>query len=76
MVTTENSTHTFKENNMTESIIIKAQDNRSVFVDQNDNDIWLSIQTNSGSSHCVIPREQAQKMVDTLIHLLAQEETE
>ena len=74
MVTTANSTHTFKENNMTESILIKAQDNRTVFVDQNDNDIWLSIQTNSGGAHCVIPRDEADKMVKALQDLIGKME--
>jgi len=59
---------------MSESIIIKAKDNRSVFVDQIDNDIWLSIQTNSGSSHCVIPRDEAKKMITALQELLGQME--
>ena len=76
MVTTANSTHTFKENEMADSIRIKAEENRNVYIDQFDNSIWLSIQTRGGSSYCVIPREEAQKMVDTLIHLLAQEVTE
>ena len=61
---------------MSESVRIQAQDRRSVFIDQFDGDIWLSIQTNSGGAHCVIPLDEAQKMVDTLIHFLAQEETE
>ena len=76
MVTTANSTHTFKEKEMADSIRIKAEENRNVYIDQFDNSIWLSIQTRGGSSYCVIPREEAQKMVDTLIHLLAQEVTE
>ena len=76
MATTMNSTHTFKENEMTDSIIIKAEEDRNVYINQFDNSIWLSIQVRGGSSYCVIPREEAQKMVDTLIHLLAQEVTE
>lgn len=59
---------------MTESIIIRAQDNRSVFVDQNDKDIWLSIQTNSGGANCVIPREEANKMVKILQDLIGKME--
>jgi len=62
------------ENNMSESILIKAQDNRTVFVDQNDNDIWLSIQTNGGGAHCVIPRDEAQKMVKALQEFLGKME--
>ena len=76
MATTTNSTHTFKEKEMADSIIIKAEEDRNVYINQFDNSIWLSIQVRGGSSYCVIPREEAQKMVDTLIHLLAQEETE
>ena len=76
MATTANSTHTFKEKEMADSIIIKAEEDRNVYINQFDNSIWLSIQVRGGSSYCVIPREEAQKMVDTLIHLLAQEETE
>ena len=59
---------------MTESIIIKAQNNTSVFVDENDKDIWLSIQTNSGGAHCVIPRDEADKMVKALIDLIGKME--
>jgi hypothetical protein len=61
---------------MADSIVIKAEENRNVYIDQFDNAIWLSIQMRGGSAYCVIPREEAQKMVDTLIHFLAQEVTE
>jgi hypothetical protein len=61
---------------MSESVKIQAQDKRAVFIDQFDGDIWLSVQTSGSNSYCVIPKEQAQKMVDTLIHFLAQEVTE
>ena len=61
---------------MADSIIIKAEEDRNVYIDQFDNSIWLAIQMRGGSSCCVIPRKEVQKMVDTLIHFLAQEVTE
>ena len=61
---------------MSESIVIKANSQRNVFVDLHEDGIWLSITVNGGGAYCTIPRDQAQKMVDTLIHFLAQEVTE
>ena len=61
---------------MSDSIMIKANNQKNVFVDLNEDGIWLSIAVNGGSAYCTIPKDQAQKMVDTLIHFLAQEVTE
>lgn len=61
---------------MSESIVIKANSQRNLFVDLHEDGIWLSIMVIGGSAYCTIPRDQAQKMVDTLIHFLAQEVTE
>jgi len=62
------------ENIMSESVRISAEDNRSVYLDQFEQDIWLSVQTSGGGAHCVIPRDQAYKMLKTLHELLGQME--
>jgi hypothetical protein len=59
---------------MSDSIRISAEDRRSVYIDQFDQDIWLSIQTSSGGAHCVIPRDEAYKMLKALHELLGQME--
>lgn len=59
---------------ITESVQIKALDNRNVYVDHYDDDVWLSIQTSAGSANCVIPMAEAQKMFNALKELLASRE--
>ena len=59
---------------MTESVRIEAQQNRAVYMDSFDQDIWFSIQTGAGSAHCVVPRDEAYKMLKTLHELLGQME--
>lgn len=52
---------------MSESTIIKADDQTNVFVDQWEEDgikgIWLSIQMRRGSANCVITEENARAMI-------------
>lgn len=51
---------------MTESTLIPAT-NANVFVDKwDDGGIWLSIQTNQGGAHCVIPENQIAAMIVAL----------
>jgi len=58
---------------MSDSVRIQADENRAVYVGQFDNDIWLSIQTNGGGAHCVIPRDQAKIMLEALQNFLIEE---
>lgn len=52
---------------MSESTLIKAQDDCNVFVDEwEDGGIWLSIQTPHGGAHCVIPEKQIEAMIVAL----------
>jgi hypothetical protein len=59
---------------MSDSVRIQADENRAVYVGQFDQDIWLSIQVHGGGAHCVIPRDEAYKMLKTLHELLGQME--
>ena len=59
---------------MTESVRINAQEGRGVYIDSFEQDVWISIQTGAGSAHCVIPRDEAYKMLKTLHELLGQME--
>lgn len=55
-----------------EDVIIKGQDNSSVFVDAwDDGAVWLSIQIKNGSASTVLSREQAQLLVAELNKVLA-----
>ena len=54
-----------------EDVIIKGQDNSSVFVDNwDDGAVWLSIQIKNGSASTVLSREQAQLLVSELNKVL------
>jgi hypothetical protein len=59
---------------MSESIRISAEEGRGVYIDSFEQDVWLSIQTRGGSAHCVIPRDEAKKMITALQELLGQME--
>jgi len=58
---------------MSDSVRIQADENRAVYVGQFDQDIWLSIQVHGGGAHCVIPRDQAKIMLETLQNFLTKE---
>jgi hypothetical protein len=48
--------------------------NRVVFVDKyDDNEVWLSIQVQGGGANCVLPREEAIKMVEAIQRALGVE---
>lgn len=52
---------------MTESTLIKAQNDCNVFVDEwGDGGIWLAIQTRFGGAHCVIEPENIPAMIEAL----------
>lgn len=52
---------------MSESTLIKGQDNVNVFVDEYDEGgIWLSIQTRFGGAHCTLTAENAKAMIVAL----------
>lgn len=61
-----------KQEKKMEDVIIKGQDNSSVFVDAwDDGAVWLSIQIKNGSASTVLSREQAQLLVAELNKVLA-----
>lgn len=52
---------------MTESTLIKAEENTNVFVDAwDDGGVWLSIQMPRSSANCVMTKESARAMIDAL----------
>lgn len=58
---------------MSESTLIKAQDDCNVFVDEwEDGGIWLSVQTPHGGAHCVIPASEVPAMIEALQAALKQ----
>ncbi len=47
---------------------------RVVFIDKyDDNEVWLSIQVSGGGANCVLPREEALKMVEAIRRALGVE---
>jgi len=55
---------------MSDSVRFQADESRAVYVGKFDQDIWLSIQVHGGGAHCVIPKEEAFKMLKTLEEFL------
>lgn len=53
-----------------EEVIIKADNGRTVFVDQFDEGLWLSIQVQGGSAHTVLTREQAEQLLAAVQQVL------
>lgn len=52
---------------MTESTLIKAENNTNVFVDEwEEGGIWLSIQTPHGGAHCTLNKENARAMMEAI----------
>jgi hypothetical protein len=49
-----------------DSVSIKADDHRTVYVDQFDGKVWLSIAINGGSAYCTIQKDEAIRMVAVL----------
>ena len=58
---------------MSESTMIRGEDDSRIFVDRLDDNLWLSIHTRSGGSHCQIPMAEAQIMLAALQELLNEE---
>lgn len=44
-----------------------------VFVDQFDEDVWLSIQVRNGSANCVMTKAQARKLIEALTQVVEAE---
>jgi len=53
-----------------EEVVIKGLEDSRVFVDEFDDDIWLSIQVKMGGARCILKRDQAQLLVEELQKLL------
>ena len=41
-----------------------------VFIDQFDDDVWLSLQVRGGSARCTLTKEQAREMVAAIQRVL------
>jgi hypothetical protein len=53
-----------------EEVVIKGLDDGRVFVDEFDDDIWLSIQVRMGGARCILKRDQVKLLVEELQKLL------
>jgi hypothetical protein len=53
-----------------EEIVIKASSG-SVFVDQFDERVWVSIHVDSGSARAILSVEQAREMVEAINNVIA-----
>lgn len=53
-----------------EEVVIKTDNGRTVFVDQFDEGLWLSIQVQGGSAHTVLTREQAEQLLAAVQQVL------
>ena len=59
---------------MTESTLIKAEENTNVFVDAwDEGGVWLSIQMPRSSANCTLTKENARAMIDALKAALGEE---
>lgn len=60
---------------MSESTLIRAENNTSVFVDEwDEGGIWLSVQTPCGGAHCIITPENAKAMIAAIQAALGEQE--
>lgn len=41
-----------------------------IFVDQSDQEVWLSVNVRGGHTHVTIPKEQAKDMIAALIRIV------
>lgn len=60
---------------MTETVdlntrIETTEQGECVFIDQFDDDIWLSLQVRGGSARCTLTKEQARQMMDAIQRVL------
>jgi hypothetical protein len=44
-----------------------------IFVDKEDQDIWLSVNVRGGHTHVTIPKDQAKDMIAALIRIVEAE---
>ena len=59
---------------MTESTLIKAEENTNVFVDTwDEGGVWLSIQMPRASANCTLTKENARAMIEALKAALGEE---
>ena len=47
-----------------------------IFVDKEDQDVWLSVNVRGGHTHVTIPKEQAKDMIAALISIVNAMEAE
>lgn len=47
-----------------------------IFVDKEDQDVWLSVNVRGGHTHVTIPKEQAKDMIAALIRIVDAMEAE
>lgn len=60
---------------MTESTLIKAEEDTNVFVDTwDDGGIWLSIQMPRASANCTLTKENARAMMEAIKAALGEAE--
>ena len=46
--------------------LVKADIDTTIFVDQFDDSIWLSLQIQRGSANCVLTKDQARELIAAL----------
>ena len=56
--------------------ISTTQAQEYIFVDKEDQDIWLSVNVRGGHTHVTIPKEQAKDMIAALIRIVDAMEAE
>jgi hypothetical protein len=50
--------------------ISTTQAQEYIFVDQSDQEVWLSVNVRGGHTHVTIPKEQAKDMIAALIRIV------
>jgi hypothetical protein len=55
---------------MTQDITIKAEDDRKLFVSRFEDGVWISLVNRAGHTNCIIPKDQAQVMLEALQNII------
>lgn len=56
--------------------ITTTETHEYIYVDKEDQDVWLSVNVRGGHTHVTIPKEQAKDMIAALIRIVDAMEAE
>lgn len=55
-----------------EAFVVNAKE-ATIFIDETDGDVWLSIQVHGGSAYTTLTKDKAQELIKALQHIVSLE---